>query len=95
MLKLTVEDLFDKPKTEPIFEMDEVREMSFKNDNHKLWFLNDEKKTLEYLQKTAAPEDWLTYQKRIEELDFQITSIFCWKRRSFNDKKFAKSAKEL
>jgi hypothetical protein len=98
MLKLTVEDLYSKPdpKSEaPAFEMQEVKEISFKNDSHKLWYLNDEKKTLEYLQLKAEPDAWLKYQKRIEELDFQISSIFCWKKRSFTDKRFAKSAKEL
>jgi hypothetical protein len=100
MLKLTVSDYYEKPKEtepeiQPVFEMDEVKEISFRNDKERLWYLNDEVKTLLYLQKTADPDEWVIIQKRIESLEFKIFSIFAWKRRSFNDKKFSKSAKEL
>ncbi|HCT86226.1 MAG TPA: hypothetical protein DF296_13625 [Candidatus Margulisbacteria bacterium] len=97
MLKLTIEDYYippekeEKPKT-PAFQ---VREISYKNDKQKLWFLNDEKKTLEYLQRNSEPDEWLEMQKRIDDLEFQIFSIFAWKKKSFTDRKFSKSAKEL
>lgn len=97
MLKLTVEDLYSKEESaeQPVlFEMLEVKQTTYRGDKLKLWRLKDEVKTLTYLQGSATPELWVEYQKRIEELEFKITSIFTWKK-SKKNKPFAKSARDL
>lgn len=90
MLKLTVEDYYEKPKeVKPpeTFKMSETKEITYRHDELKLWRLKDEVKTLTYLQQNATPEEWVEYQQRIESLEFKILSIFSWKKRNQTYKK--------
>jgi len=90
MLKLTVQDYYEKPKevkAPETFKMRETKEITYRHDELKLWRLKDEIKTLTYLQKNATPEEWVAYQERIESLEFKILSIFSWKKRNQTHKK--------
>jgi len=93
MLRLTVKDYYEKPEesnTPETFKMREAKEITYRNDELKLWRLKDEVKTLTYLQQSATPEDWIKHQRRIEELEFRILSIFSWKKRNATQKKATK-----
>jgi len=59
-------------KVEPI-------DISYLRDKRKLWLLKDEVKTINYLQQFCGYDQWIEYQRRIDNLLFRIYNIENWK----------------